>query len=332
MVRLHVCWRVFVTWTEPVARQRGVWWEKPSLLFARGVFGVYRNSCLCPMEWSRLVMWSLKKKRRLIFSRDTRARLDTWNWSHPNNPQVALWWLVAAQLLTSLSLWVSGAWRRLKTWNEQSMIWISLCVCSGAARSDTVWDGAAASYCAGIQRAAERRLLSDVCLFSGSGVLAVNVTQAAAVVSAGNLIFVIIAVLFVFPYKVEIVFFVFFYLYYLLSLWCFPVWCFGEWSNQFNALCLKKYKVKQGIPSAYISHNSRGFLKHAVFHSISNACFSECTLKALVEMHWVIIQSIYFISPTDTRSVYSLKQLSSLSTDKWSVNLQNIIAQSRRRS
>lgn len=59
--------------------------------------------------------------------------------------------------------------------------------------------GGAASYCVRVQTAAEQQLLSDVCLFFGSSVFTVNVTEAAAVVlSAGNLIFVIIAVLFVF--------------------------------------------------------------------------------------------------------------------------------------
>lgn len=61
--------------------------------------------------------------------------------------------------------------------------------------------------------------------------------------SAGNLIFVIIAVLFVFvwslcfPHKVEIVLSLSLsppciYLCYLLSLWCFTVWGVGERSNQ----------------------------------------------------------------------------------------------------
>lgn len=63
----------------------------------------------------------------------------------------------------------------------------SIFICIGAERTDTASDAGAASYCAGIQTAAERRLLSDVCLFFGSGVFAVNVTEAAVVVSLREL-------------------------------------------------------------------------------------------------------------------------------------------------
>lgn len=87
----------------------------------------------------------------------------------------------------------SSSWKKVEMWHPSLFV----SVLKEQTRFQAV--GGAASCCVRVQTAAEQRLLSDVCLFFGSGVFTVNVTEAAAVVlSAGNLIFVIIAVLFVF--------------------------------------------------------------------------------------------------------------------------------------
>lgn len=146
---------------------------------------------LCLFKWSRLVVWSLKKKKI-----NKTGRFRTRNLSDPAAAQRS-----KLNPRSPSSGWLQCSWWRLS--RDERMehravgnlecakyylnLWTraaSLFICIGAARTDRAWDGgAAASYCAGIQTAAERRLLSDVCLFFGSGVFAVNVTEAAAVFS-----------------------------------------------------------------------------------------------------------------------------------------------------